>query len=80
VLRKNSRFFLIVFWFFPALLKTIRKFKNDLPNALDSFFYRKPSPKFEIEALFRHVLMYTDTKKKNTQHCKINTFIAPLRI
>ncbi|KAF0771810.1 hypothetical protein FWK35_00016460 [Aphis craccivora] len=48
-------------------------------HQLDSFYYRKPPPKFDIEALFRHVLVYTD-KKKNTQHCKINTFIAPLRI
>ncbi|KAF0728324.1 hypothetical protein FWK35_00023058, partial [Aphis craccivora] len=28
VLRKNSRFSLIFFWFFQALLKTIRKFKK----------------------------------------------------
>ncbi|KAF0756906.1 hypothetical protein FWK35_00027865 [Aphis craccivora] len=49
-------------------------------HQLDSFFYRKPPPKFEIEALFRYVLVYTDTKKKKTQHCKINTFIAPFRI
>ncbi|KAF0769406.1 hypothetical protein FWK35_00000868, partial [Aphis craccivora] len=28
VLRKNSRFTLIIFWFFPALLKTIVKFKK----------------------------------------------------
>ncbi|KAF0773319.1 Uncharacterized protein FWK35_00005295, partial [Aphis craccivora] len=37
VLRKNSRFPLIFCWFFPALLKTIGKFKNDLPNAPTRF-------------------------------------------
>ncbi|KAF0750937.1 Uncharacterized protein FWK35_00009160 [Aphis craccivora] len=34
-------------------------------HQLDSFCYQKPPPKFEIEALFRHVLVYTDTRKKN---------------
>ncbi|KAE9532784.1 hypothetical protein AGLY_009865 [Aphis glycines] len=29
-----------------------------------SLFHQKPSPKFEIEALFRLVMLYTDTKKK----------------
>ncbi|KAF0758483.1 Uncharacterized protein FWK35_00020938, partial [Aphis craccivora] len=33
-------------------------------HQLHSFCYRKPPPKFEIEALFRHVLLYTDTQKK----------------
>ncbi|KAE9522508.1 hypothetical protein AGLY_017101 [Aphis glycines] len=28
-------------------------------------FHRKPPPKFEIEALFRLVMLYTDTKTKN---------------
>ncbi|KAE9533034.1 hypothetical protein AGLY_009462 [Aphis glycines] len=31
-----------------------------------SLFHRKPSPKFEIEVLFRLVMLYTDTKKKKT--------------
>ncbi|KAE9531313.1 hypothetical protein AGLY_010519 [Aphis glycines] len=29
-----------------------------------SLFHRKPPPKFEIEALFRLVMLYTDKKKK----------------
>ncbi|KAF0759612.1 Uncharacterized protein FWK35_00008501, partial [Aphis craccivora] len=37
VLRKNSRFSSIFFWFFPALLKTIGNSKNDLPNELTRF-------------------------------------------
>ncbi|KAF0719641.1 hypothetical protein FWK35_00023764 [Aphis craccivora] len=36
-------------------------------HQLDSFCYWKPSLKFEIEALFRHFLVYTH-KKKNTQN------------
>jgi len=34
-----------------------------------SLCHRKPPPKFEIEALFRLVMLYTDTKKqtKKTQ-------------
>ncbi|KAF0718682.1 Uncharacterized protein FWK35_00028553, partial [Aphis craccivora] len=39
VLRKNSRFSLIFFWFFPSLLKTIGKLKNDLPNAPTRFIF-----------------------------------------
>ncbi|KAE9521320.1 hypothetical protein AGLY_018278 [Aphis glycines] len=35
-----------------------------------SLFHRKPRPKFEIEALFRLVMLYTDTKKY-TPHCMI---------
>ncbi|KAE9538596.1 hypothetical protein AGLY_005695 [Aphis glycines] len=31
-----------------------------------SLFHRKPSPKFEIEALFRLVMLYANTKKKHT--------------
>ncbi|KAE9521776.1 hypothetical protein AGLY_017827 [Aphis glycines] len=31
-----------------------------------SLFHRKLPPKFEIEALFRLVMLYTDTKKKHT--------------
>ncbi|KAE9528781.1 hypothetical protein AGLY_012356 [Aphis glycines] len=38
-----------------------------------SLFHRKPPTKFEIEALFRLVMLYTDTQK-NTHHCKINAF------
>ncbi|KAF0773434.1 Uncharacterized protein FWK35_00004534, partial [Aphis craccivora] len=37
VLRKISRFSSIFFWFFPALVKTFGKFKNDLPNAPTRF-------------------------------------------
>ncbi|KAF0754917.1 hypothetical protein FWK35_00024486 [Aphis craccivora] len=32
-------------------------------HQLHSFCYRKSPPKFEIESLFRHFLVYTDTKK-----------------
>ncbi|KAE9521400.1 hypothetical protein AGLY_018222 [Aphis glycines] len=35
-----------------------------IPN--NSLFHRKPPPKFEIKALFRLVMLYTDTKKKKT--------------
>ncbi|KAF0760664.1 hypothetical protein FWK35_00014997 [Aphis craccivora] len=33
-------------------------------HQLDSITNRKPPPKFEIRALFRHVLVYTHIKKK----------------
>ncbi|KAF0731660.1 Uncharacterized protein FWK35_00027422, partial [Aphis craccivora] len=80
VLRKNSRFPLIFFWFFPALLKTIRNQKKTyLMHQLDSFCYWKPPPKFEIEALFRHVLLYTDTQKKKNTHNIVKAIHSSLR-
>jgi len=39
-----------------------------------SLSHRKSTPKFEIGALFRQVMLYTDTQKK-THHCKINTLL-----
>ncbi|KAF0728534.1 hypothetical protein FWK35_00038594 [Aphis craccivora] len=45
-------------------------FTFDLYNASRIFtFPSKPSPKFEIYAFFRLVMLYTDTKKKHTHHC-----------
>ncbi|KAF0726896.1 hypothetical protein FWK35_00036569 [Aphis craccivora] len=54
----------------------------DLYNAPRIFtFTSETTPKFEIGALFRQVMLYTDTKnKKKTHHCKINKFITSLRI
>ena len=54
-------------------------------------FHRKQRLKFEIEALFRLVMLYTDTKKTHiivksihsshrseskTHHCKVNAFVT----
>ncbi|KAF0754986.1 hypothetical protein FWK35_00028570 [Aphis craccivora] len=55
----------------------------DLYNAPRIFTFTSET-KFEIGALFRLVMLYTDTKtkkqKKNTHHCKINTFFTSFRI
>ncbi|KAF0760398.1 Uncharacterized protein FWK35_00039242, partial [Aphis craccivora] len=58
-------FILNFFLVFPGAFENYWEIqKITYPNhQLDSFCYRKPPPKFEIEALFRHVLVYTDTKK-----------------
>jgi len=67
--------------FFLAFLKTTKNF--DLPNTPATFtFPSNKILKLEIEALFQLLIVYTDTKtKKNkTYHCKINTFIASLKI
>ncbi|KAF0767663.1 Uncharacterized protein FWK35_00002504 [Aphis craccivora] len=61
-------FFLNFFFFlvFPGAFENYWKIQKMISpmHQLDLFSYRKPPPKFEIEALFRHVLVYTDTKKK----------------
>ncbi|KAE9540085.1 hypothetical protein AGLY_005337 [Aphis glycines] len=40
-----------------------------------SLFHRKPPPKFEIEALFRLVILYTDKKKKHTSFIVYQTAV-----
>ncbi|KAE9524486.1 hypothetical protein AGLY_015119 [Aphis glycines] len=54
------------FLFFSIFLKTVGKclLFTSIMHQGYSLFHRKPSPKFEIEALFRLVMLYTDTKKK----------------
>ncbi|KAE9521768.1 hypothetical protein AGLY_017819 [Aphis glycines] len=42
-----------------------------------SLFHRKLPPKFEIEALFRLVMLYTDTKKKHTS-LKTSVYVKQL--
>ncbi|KAE9525937.1 hypothetical protein AGLY_013986 [Aphis glycines] len=66
VLRKNSRFTVIFLLFFSIFLKTVGKclLFTSIMHKRYSLFHRKPPPKFEIEALFRLVILYTDTKKK----------------
>ncbi|KAF0738979.1 hypothetical protein FWK35_00029553 [Aphis craccivora] len=50
-------------------------FTFDLYNAPKIFTLpSKPPPKFEIESLFRLVMLYTHTHT-NTHHCKINRYI-----
>ncbi|KAF0751571.1 Uncharacterized protein FWK35_00022784, partial [Aphis craccivora] len=59
-------FFFNLFLVFPGVFKNyweIQKMTSPM-HQLDSFCYQKPPPKFEIEASFQHVLVYT--KKKNT--------------
>ncbi|KAF0710769.1 Uncharacterized protein FWK35_00032956, partial [Aphis craccivora] len=67
---KNSRFSLIFFLFFGfsrCFLKLLGNSKNDLPNAPTRFTFKSEKLlKLKIEALFRHVLVYTDTQKKHT--------------
>jgi len=66
ILRKNSRFYLISLLSFPALLKTIGNFKNDLPNAPTRFIF--PSNKilkFKIETFFYYLSCTQTQKKKN---------------
>ncbi|KAF0766597.1 serine/threonine-protein kinase BRSK2 isoform X1, partial [Aphis craccivora] len=49
-------------------------------HQLDSFCYRKPSPKFEFEALFRLVILYTDTKKEKKKHNIVEREIAIMKL
>ncbi|KAE9533243.1 hypothetical protein AGLY_009284 [Aphis glycines] len=57
-----SFFFLL----FSIFLKTVGKclLFTSIMHQGYSLFHRKPPPKFEIEALFRLVMLYTDTKTK----------------
>ncbi|KAE9524623.1 hypothetical protein AGLY_014673, partial [Aphis glycines] len=68
VLRKNFRFSVIFFLFFSIFLKTVGKclLSTSSMHQGNSLCHRKPPPKFEIEALFRLVMLYTDTKKTHT--------------
>ncbi|KAE9544141.1 hypothetical protein AGLY_001830 [Aphis glycines] len=74
------------FLFFSIFLKTVgkRKLFTSIMHQGYSLLHRKPPPLFEIGALFRLVMMCTDTKKKkkkkNIHHCKINTFFTPFKI
>ncbi|KAE9545419.1 hypothetical protein AGLY_000962 [Aphis glycines] len=56
------------FLFFSIFLKTVGKclLFTSIMHQGYSLFHRKPPPKFEIEALFRLVMLYTDKKKKKT--------------
>ncbi|KAE9537279.1 hypothetical protein AGLY_006302 [Aphis glycines] len=40
-----------------------------------TLFHRKPPPKFEIEALFRHVLLYKDTNKNKKTHIIVKLIV-----
>ncbi|KAE9524071.1 hypothetical protein AGLY_015552 [Aphis glycines] len=53
------------FLFFSIFLKAVGKclLFTSIMHQGYSLFHRKPPPKFEIEALFRLVMLYTDTKK-----------------
>ena len=66
VLRKNSHFSVIFFLFFSIFLKTVGKclLLTSITHQGYSLLHWKPPPKFEIEALFRLNMLYTDTKKK----------------
>ncbi|KAE9528889.1 hypothetical protein AGLY_012464 [Aphis glycines] len=66
VLRKNSRFSVTFFLFFSIFLKNVGKFLllTSIMHQGYSLCHRKPPPKFEIKALFRLVMLYTDTQKK----------------
>ncbi|KAE9530857.1 hypothetical protein AGLY_011319 [Aphis glycines] len=80
---ENSRFSITFFLFFSIFLKIVGKclLLTSIMHQEYSLCHRKPPLKFEIEALFRLVMLYTDTKtKKNTHYCKINTFITSFRI
>ncbi|KAF0759210.1 Integrase catalytic domain-containing protein, partial [Aphis craccivora] len=46
----------------------------------NSFFNRKPPPKFEIEALFRHVLVYTDTHVRKRTFSESISLLDALKI
>ncbi|KAE9541109.1 hypothetical protein AGLY_004354 [Aphis glycines] len=63
---------LFFFLFFSIFLKTVGKclLFISIMHQEYSLFHWKPPPKFEIEALFRLVMLYTDTKTK-----KIKTYI-----
>ncbi|KAF0757557.1 Uncharacterized protein FWK35_00027976 [Aphis craccivora] len=71
-------FFLNFFLNFPRAFENYWKFQKmtSSMHQIDSFCYRKPPPKFENEALFQHVLVYTDTQKKNTKHYNYNKIIC----
>jgi len=58
--------------FFPALLKNIGNF-NDIHFPIKQ-------DKLKIDALFRLLIVYTNTKKTHTHRCEISTFNVPLRI
>ncbi|KAE9542715.1 hypothetical protein AGLY_002626 [Aphis glycines] len=83
-LRKKFSFFCHFFFVFLDFYENCWKFLlfTYIMHQGYSISHRKPSPKFDIEALFRLVTLYTDIKtiKTNTHYCKINTFITSFRI
>ncbi|KAE9521322.1 hypothetical protein AGLY_018280 [Aphis glycines] len=58
----------LFFLFFSNFLKTVGKclLLTCIMHQGYSLFHRKPTPKFEIEALYRLVMLYTDTKKNTS--------------
>ncbi|KAF0735954.1 Sec23 trunk domain-containing protein, partial [Aphis craccivora] len=79
-------FFRHFFLVFPGAFENYWKFFTfDPPKyKLHSLSYPKQGPFFKIGALLLLQNVVTDTKikkkKKNTHHCKINTFFTPFRI